>query len=752
MKAYINIFLIASLLIFSDEKDTLGFQTKQVQVNSNKSKIGNNHLLPVEKTAIYAGKKTELVKISDLNANLALNTGRQIFAKIAGLNIWEGDQGGMQMAIGGRGLSPHRNSNFNTRQNGYDISADALGYPESYYTPPTEAVDRIEIVRGAASLQYGTQFGGFLNFDLISPEFNSNTEIVSRQTGGAFNSYPVSNQSLGLEDSPALSETPMFNSFNSIRTSGENWASYAYLQIKNGNGWRQNSGYQQLGGHINFMYKLNDNSDISFEFTKMNYLAQQPGGLTDNQFNSNPNFSTRSRNWFKVDWNMFSLTYDHKLSNNLTLNIRNFGLIAERSSLGVLLRTDRPDHGGNRNLIQGEYANIGNETRLMYKYKINNRPNALLTGVRIYRGLTLQKQGQADAGTNANFNFYEIGNANYTDFEFPGYNFSAFAENMFHLSDNLTLTPGIRVEHIATNSIGTSQQVAIGANGQVIPNSLVIENEDRSNTRSFVLAGLGLSYYLNNSAEFYSNFSQNYRAINFNDMKIVLPSQAVDPNLQDENGWSFDAGFRGNLKGTLAYDINFFMISYNGKIGDISRIHTNELCIMQEQRFRTNVSDARSIGLESFVELDVLNALNLNSNHFISIFSNLSFIDARYINSDDALINDKNLELSPNIIFRSGINYEYDLLKLTVNTNYVSQQFTDAQNNPSSIDGIFGTIPSYFVMDFNASLDLEYFTLNFGIQNLLNDVYFTRRATGYPGPGIIPSDPQNFYLNINFKI
>ena len=68
------------------------------------------------------------------------------------------------LGIGGRGLSPNRSSNFNIRQNGYDISADALGYPESYYTPSSEAMDRIEIIRGAASLQYGPQFGGLVNF------------------------------------------------------------------------------------------------------------------------------------------------------------------------------------------------------------------------------------------------------------------------------------------------------------------------------------------------------------------------------------------------------------------------------------------------------------------------------------------------------------------------------------------------------------------------------------------------------------
>ena len=70
-----------------------------------------------------------------------------------------------KLNIGGRGLDPNRTSNFNTRQNGYDMSADVLGYPESYYSPPAQkALEEIQIVRGAASLQYGTQFGGLVNF------------------------------------------------------------------------------------------------------------------------------------------------------------------------------------------------------------------------------------------------------------------------------------------------------------------------------------------------------------------------------------------------------------------------------------------------------------------------------------------------------------------------------------------------------------------------------------------------------------
>ena len=71
-----------------------------------------------------------------------------------------------RLALQRGGLSPNRSWDFNVRQNGYDISADPYGYPEAYYNPQLQAVQRIEIVRGHGALQYGPQFGGMVNYIL----------------------------------------------------------------------------------------------------------------------------------------------------------------------------------------------------------------------------------------------------------------------------------------------------------------------------------------------------------------------------------------------------------------------------------------------------------------------------------------------------------------------------------------------------------------------------------------------------------
>ena len=157
--------------------------------------------------------------------NKANNNARQVYSQIVGLNIYESGDGGLQLAIGGRGLDPNRSANFNTRQNGYDISPDVLGYPESYYTPPAEALSQIQVVRGAAALQYGTQFGGLINFKMHQPVPDKKIELIARQSVGSFN---------------------FFSSFNSLSGTVGKLSYYTYYHHKQSDGFRPNSAINQI--------------------------------------------------------------------------------------------------------------------------------------------------------------------------------------------------------------------------------------------------------------------------------------------------------------------------------------------------------------------------------------------------------------------------------------------------------------------------------------------------------------------------
>ncbi|HEY1163516.1 MAG TPA: TonB-dependent receptor, partial [Chitinophaga sp.] len=550
---------------------------------------GAGKLRQVEGTAIYAGKKTEVVNIANINANLATNNPRQVYGRIVGLNIWEYDGGGLQLGIGGRGLNPSRVSNFNTRQNGYDISADALGYPESYYTPPTEAIERIEVVRGAASLQYGTQFGGLVNFQLKKGPANKPFELISRQTGGSFG---------------------FFNSFNSIGGTVGKLNYYTYFQYKRADSWRPNSHFNQQTAYIHLDYPITDKLKITGEYTFMHYLAQQPGGLTDDDFEKDPSISVRSRNWFKVNWNLYNITLDYQISPSTKLNWRSYALRAGREALGILNYINRPDPGGPRDLLADKYRNYGSELRLLHQYTLfKGQTSSLLSGVRVYKGLTYRDQGDADAGSGADF-IFNPKEPDASSYKFPGTNIAAFTENIFQITDRWSITPGVRFEYISTKSDGYYYQIM-----RFVPNVKVPEQKE--NNRSFVLFGIGTSYQFKSGIELYANISQNYRSINFNDLRVLNDNAKVDSLLKDETGFTADGGVRGKLNDWLYFDASVFLLRYNDRIGSIYTKDQDNLVY----RLRTNVADSRNIGFESMIEADLLKLLSEGrSQHRLSVY------------------------------------------------------------------------------------------------------------------------------------
>ncbi|MCP4521751.1 MAG: TonB-dependent receptor [Cytophagales bacterium] len=681
-----------------------------------------------ENTAIYAGKTSTVVSPDDITTNKGTNNARQNFARVS-LTIWENDGAGIQLGIGGRGLSPNRTSNFNTRQNGYDISADALGYPDAYYNPPFEAVERIEIVRGAASLQYGTQFGGMVNFQLKEGNEKTPLEIVSRQTGGSFG---------------------LFNSFNSVGGKTGKLNYYTFYLYKRGDGWRPNSDFTYHNAYAHMDYDITDKLNIGVDYTHMNYLAHQAGGLTDEQFLENPRQSFRDRNWFRINWDLATLHIRYKLGNkNKTfLNSRTFGLLANRSALGFLGSLIRVEDIY-RDLIVGDYQNIGNETRFLHKYQIKKQDAAFLAGFRAYRGYTISQQGDADSTANTDFNFLEKGMPNQSEYKTPSENFSLFAENLFHITDKLTITPGVRLEYIHTVSNGFYNQVTTDKAGNLI--SSTVEENNKEKTRLIPLYGVGASYKLSDSLEtvkneIYANISRNYRGLTFSDLRIVNGSLDIDENLQDETGYTADIGIKGQYKNLVKYSFTYFYLWYNDKIGVI-------INNKNARSLRTNVGNAQMTGLESLVEMNLLPLFGQDSSrNQLLAFVNTTYTHTQYISTENTAIDGREIEDAPSWLIRTGLSFERKKFKIAYQYAYTHEHFTDATNAESFPDATKGLIPSYFVMDLSASYELNStFKLEGSINNLTNNEYYTRRASGYPGPGIIPSDGRSFNLTLEAK-
>jgi Fe(3+) dicitrate transport protein len=717
----------ASLLLLADF--TFAQETrelKELQVKEKKNDVnGLRRLADVENMAIYAGKKNEVVVPDNLNANLATNNARQIYSRVPGVNIIENDSYGVQLGIATRGLNPNRTTEFNSRQNGYDISADPIGYPESYYTPPAEAMDRIEIVRGAASLQYGTQFGGLLNFQFKKGDPDKKFTLDSRQTVGTYGVY---------------------NSFNAVGGQIGKVNYYAFYQHKQADGWRSNTNLNLNAGYGALTWQLTPKLKAGAELTLMGYLMKQPGGLTDAQFEADPRASYRNGNWFRAQWTIPAAHLDYAFSETTRLNVRAYGLIAGRGSVGNIVNPlrDKTDTTARRQLSYDHYRNFGTEVRLLHRYRIAGKVSSLLTGVRYFQGRTQKTQGSGFTGKDANFNFPDPGKVDEFDYLFPSHNAALFVENVLWLNARWTVTPGFRMEYINTNARGYSIEEKTGAD---VPGR-------QSKTRAFPLFGIGVNYAVTEKAEVYFNVSQNYSPVNFSDIQVRTPNFQVDPALKDVTGFNADLGFRGQHKNWLNFDLSLYYLDYNNRIGIIRKASDDGLEVI---RYRTNVGRSRSMGVEAYGELNFLRLAALQPEKGdLSLFASIAYTDATYTKAINPLLTTlivgRQVEFAPRLITRAGITYRKGRFGTTIQTAYTSRQYSDAYNSPHTADGLVGEIPAYQLVDWTANYHFGKLYTSLSVNNVLNKQYFTRRALGFPGPGIIPSDGRTGYLTVGMKL
>ncbi len=697
-----------------------------ITVNSYLKNELKQSLPDVYGTFIYAGKKTDLLKIDAAKGNMAQNMGRLQFAQVPGLNMWQMDGAGTQLNMGTRGTDAHRDIEMNMRQNGYMTNSDAFGYPENHYTPPMEAIQQVQYVRGAAALQFGPQFGGMMNYVMKTGDTTKPVAIESEQTVGS---------------------NGFFNSYNAVGGMVGKLQYYTYYDNKNGNGWRDDSRFNYHAYFADATYHFTAKTNLSFQFSRMDYVQQIGGGLTDAQFAANPKQAERTRNYFGPEINLAALVFNSQLGSHTTLNITSLFLFGQRNSVqflnsGLIADTINTtiNNYNPRQVDRDYYKGFTTEGRIKQDYHLGNQTSILSAGVRYFTELTQRKQkGLGTSGSDYDLSLTKPYGINLS---FTTNNYAVFAENLFQITNKLSLTPGARYEVINTKMTGVINNASSPVN--------------YTGNRTFPLFGAGLQYNVTKGSQLYGNISQEYRPYLYANVTPADRLDVVDPNLKDVKGYDADLGYRGNYKNILSWDVNGFYVFYGNRIG----LTTFTGVDSSKHLYTTNVGDAVAKGAESYVEVSLLKLSNLVSGgNDLRIFNSLSYTHARYqkaaINKSgvNTSIEGNYVENTPEWIEKSGVIFKHKTATFRVQYSYVSKQYNDALNTVFSADGVTGIIPAYHVWDatFNWQF-FRFYQLSAGINNFTNEHYFNRRITMYPGPGILPADGRTFYVSFGVKL
>ena len=680
-------------------------------------------LEPIKGTYIYSGKKTEVIDMTQKNGAITEKYGRQIFAKIPGVFVYDMDGTGNQLNISTRGLDPHRGWEFNNRKDGILTNSDMYGYPASHYNIPMEAVERIEIVRGTGSLQYGAQFGGMLNY-------------ISKQ--------PDSTKKISFESINTLGSFGLVSTYNSL--SGK-IGKFSYSAWGNGKwikGYRQNSDAKYDAEAVSLFYDATQNLRLKLEWTHSNYITHLPGPLTDSMFHADPKMSTRSRNYYNPNIHIPSLTIDWNITSSTKLQFTASAVIGTRNS--VLF--DKPAtvadsimaatlQYNNRQVDIDHFNSYTTELRVLHSYKLLKQTSTLTLGVQyMNNNLHRLQQGKGTTGTNFDLSLVTPGWGR--DLHYKTNNVALFAENRWLLTKHFSINTGVRMEIGETKMTGFITYYSDTA----LPNKI---------KHNFPLFGISTQYDFTNDINIYAGWSQAYRPVIFKD---IIPSsvyEVSDKKLKDAYGYNAELGFRGKWK-FIKWDITGFYLQYNNRLGTLAQTDTAGNLLI----FRTNIGNSRTAGLEFFLQGD----FSLGKNASVSLFNSTSFMDARYerasikSGNENVSISGNKVESVPSWITRNGITIKYSIVSLSALYSYTSASFADALNSvAASASGATGLVPAFQLLDLNLAIRItDRIKLQVNASNVLDEHYYTKRPQFYPGPGIWPSDGRTFSGTVAIKI
>lgn len=674
------------------------------------------HLPDVQGGVIYAGKTTEVILLDSLHANLAQDVERQILGRIPGATFSETEGSGFPSnGVGFRGLDPTQSIEMNVRQDGVNIAGDLYGYPETYYTPPSEALQRVEVVEGAGALAFGPQFGGMINYVVRAGTPGTKPQLTSEETGGSYG---------------------VLNAFNAVGGGTGPWTYYGFVHYRREDGWRPNADFWQASGYGSLTLRAGDDVQLRLEQTVLRNRIHMPGGLSDSAFAINPRLSFRARNWLASPWSITALHLDATLSPRTRLRTTLSYVDADRHLVWrnedggpAALDTIDPMTGtyAPREVERETFHNWTLESRLSVDHGLLGRPATLAAGIRA--GLNdMHRFEDGPGSTGSDFDMSLYGGTWGRALRFGTTNLATFAEELVHLTDHLTLTPGARYEYLRSTASGYTEVTSAFA----------------PRTFAYPLLGLGAEYRTSPSTALYANVTQAYRPILYADLTPLGSVTLVDPALRASRGYSADLGWRGTLGEAVKLDLDAFYLWYGERVG--TRTMTDSTGATFEET--ANIGNSVHQGTEAYVEFDPIPLLGLpRSLGSLDLWASFAFVAARYVSGQFA---GNRVEHAPRVVDRTGLTYTRGAFATTLQASYTSAAFGDANNSAAPTnDAEAGLIPAYTVWDWSARLNFgTRYALDGGINNLTNAHYFTLRTGEYPGPGIIPGIGRSAYIGV----
>lgn len=625
--------------------------------------------------------------------------------KVAGVQVRDDEGFGTKPHISIRGVNPTRSTKVLLLEDGIPLAYAPYGDNSSYYHPPIERYESIEIVKGSGQVLFGpVTVAGVVNY--ITPNPPDKPSGYVALTGGNRDflnghvNYGGTWRGIGLM-------------FDYMRKQGEG----ARENIRSGLNDFNFKSLTSIGSRQALTMRLNyytEDSNVTYS------------GLTEEEFRSNPRGNPFRNDFFYGDRWGASGTHAIIFNKDVALMTNIYGSYFRRhwwrqSSNSGQRPNDAgdPECGGMANLNttcgnEGrlrEYYNYGVEPRLRVNHALFGSRNETDLGFRIHFENQDRRQVNGERPLSRTGVIVE-------DNQRKNQAYSGFVQNRFIVSDKLVITPGVRLEHIRYNRTNRLANGGAGVAGD-------------TNLTQWV-PGVGVSYSPADRLTVFVGVHRGFAPPRTED--IINNSTGGVIELDPELSWNYEAGIRALLHAGLRVDATYFRMDYENQIvpasvaGGLGATLTNGGATLHQ-------------GFEMTARVDTAPLLRSSHNFYArsayTYLPDAKFTDPRFSNIPgfaSVSVTGNRIPYAPEHVLNFSVGYSnsggFDAFIEAVR---VGDQFGDDLNTISPTpDGQRGLVPGYTVWNATASYRIEALRASFfvTVKNLTNDTFIVDRTRG----------------------
>jgi len=688
----------ASSAAVADDKSQAEAKPEVIVVTG--SLLGNSEVADLK---TYTGNRSIIT--SDQIERTAARSIDTALQQVPGIKIKDETGTGVLPNISVRGLDSSRSGYAQILLDGIPMTLAPYGHTGQSLFPATLfMIDRIDVARGGASIQYGpNNVGGVINLISKSIPTDWETSLNERMTYfGDSNTLFDTNISTG----GAVNEDFSMR-FDGNITKGDSFREHSETDIKN--------------LMLKTLWNIDGQNSLETTLQYYDAFSELPGALNTPAYEADREQSLRPNDEFNADTKRVSLKYSHVIYD---ANVIDYGEIDLRVFGNKSSRNFQWDFYDSSKDTDGNLGTSWSDTTQEATHLRNSPRDFTVFGIEPTASLLIDGDisqhiiaGARYINEDISYQLNHIDKSAQTatrprDWQMDTNAMAYYVSNKVgFFDDTFSVTPGIRYEDVRMTFTNVGQGYS------------------QDNHVTELLPGITLGYEFSSNWFAYTNAQRSLRTPQISQL------WPKDQSLESELSWNYEAGVRFTPTERSNLSIAAYRIDFENKVEydrDVSMF--------------VNIGQTRNQGIElegtyspmSLPDLVLIGAYN---------YLDTEQLDGEFAGNELAYVSKHQLSASA--------LYSINDVDLGLMAFYYSKSFADLANSvEEDISGTSGEIPAYTVV--NVNIATEFFKqdnhglkVGLSVNNLFDNEYYFRGLDVSPA-GRVPASGRSLSLDVGY--